>query len=70
MTCYSLTHDANTHLISNQDYEKFYDNSLYSFPGDKKVLEIFLANFVRKQPYCDVEMETIAGTNKMITLVK
>ena len=67
MTCYSITHDANTQLISNQGYEKFYDNSLYSFPGDKKVL---LANFVRKQPYCDVEMETIAGTTKMITLVK
>ena len=67
MKCYSLTHDANSHIISNQDYDKFYDDSLYSFPGDKKLLEIFLANFVHKRPYCDKEMESIARTSKMIT---
>lgn len=47
MKCYALTHDANTHLISNQDYEKFHDDSLYSFPGDKKLFE--------KRSYCDTD---------------
>lgn len=37
------------------------------FSGDKKLLEIFLANFVHKQPHCDAKMETIARTSKMIT---
>ena len=67
MTCYSLTRDSNPNINSSQDYDKFYDDSLYSFPGDKKLLEIFLANFVHKQPHCDAEMETIARTSKMIT---
>lgn len=67
MTCFSLTQDSNTHINAHQDYDKFYDDSLFSFSGDKKLLEIFLANFVHKQPHCDAKMETIARTSKMIT---
>lgn len=67
MTCYFLTQDSNTHINSNEDCDKFYGHSLYAFPGDKKLLEKFLANFVHKQPHCDAEMETIACTSKMIT---
>jgi len=67
MTRYSLTDDSNTNINSNQDYDKFYDDSLYSFAGDKKVMEIFLENFVHKQPHSDMEMETIARTSKVIT---
>ena len=59
--------DSNTNINSNQDCDKFYDGSLYSFAGDKKLMEIFLANFVHEQPHSDMEMETIARTSKVIT---
>lgn len=67
MACFSLSQDSNAHINEKQNYDNFYGDSMYAFPGNKKVMEIFLANFFHKQHYCDEEMEKIARTGKIIT---
>lgn len=65
VACFSLSQTSpnETQTLT----ERFYSDSLYAFPGNKKLMEIFLANFVDKQAFYDDEMEKIARTSSCIT---
>lgn len=66
IACFSLSQNSNEHT-QVEDYESFYGDSMFSLPGNKKVMEIFLANFVDRQFHCDAEMEKIARSSTTIT---
>ena len=68
MACFSIYQDSNSHINKTKvDYDNFYSDSMYAFPGDKKVMELFLGNFVHKKSYYDAEMEKTARSSKIIT---
>ena len=68
MACFSIYQDSNSHINKTKlDYDNFYSNSMYAFPGHKKVMELFLWNFVHKKSYYDAEMEKTARSSKIIT---
>ena len=47
--------------------ERFYRNKLYSFPGNDKLMDIFLSDFQRKQPLYEKEMFNCAAASKRIS---
>ena len=66
MACFSTYQDSNSHINKTKlDYDNFYSHSM--FPGDKKVMGLFLRNFVHKKSYYDAEMEKTARSSKIIT---
>ena len=68
MACFSIYQDSNSHINKTKvGYDNFYSDSMYAFPGDKKVMELFLGNFVHKKSYYDAEMEKTARSSKIIT---
>ena len=68
MACFSIYQDSNSHINKTKlDYDNFYSNSMYTFPGHKKVMELFLWNFVHKKSYYDAEMEKTARSSNIIT---
>ena len=43
MACFSIYQDSNSHINRTKlDYHNFYSDLLYTFPRDKKVMELFL----------------------------
>ena len=68
MACFSIYQDSNSHINKTKlDYNNFYSNLMYAFLGDKKVMGLFLQNFVHKKSYYDAEMEKTARSSKIIT---
>ena len=45
---------------SQCQWDSFYEDQIYSFPGNNKITEIFLADFLRKECYYEEEMKNIA----------